>query len=605
MEVNFLATIDWVIIGIFFLIILAIGWVASKTAGKDTSEFFLGGRGMPWWLLGISMVACTFSADTPNLVTGMVRENGVAKNWAWWAFLITGMVTVFIYAKLWRRSGVMTDLEFYEKRYGGKPASFLRGFRSIYLGLFFNVLIMGSVTLAAIKIGSVMFGFEPWVIVVGASLVVVIYAALGGIKGVIWADFFQYGIAMFGAIYAVIVALRQPEVGGLGNLLTKLADSGKLTIFPDFSNPSVYIPLLLIPVAVQWWAVWYPGAEPGGGGYIAQKMLAAKNEKNAIGATMLFNFMHYAIRPWPWIIVALASLVIYPDLASIQADYPHIATEYLKDDIAYPVMLSKLGPGWLGMVVASIIAAYMSTIGTHLNWGSSYVVNDFYKRFVKPDASEKHFVAIGRLTTVLLMVLAGILSLTLLDNATQAFNILLLSGAGSGAIYLLRWFWWRINAWTEIIAMIVATTVAVVLVVFIDDAAMKTNYLDGFTVKLLINVGLTTVAWIVTTFVTKPEKPEVLRGFYKLTWPGGPGWKKVVQAAEADGDMIDENNKGHKWEMPVQILLVFIGCVVIYFSLFSIGNFLYGNFLLASGLLVVAAIGVYILFKSFGKLRAN
>ncbi len=605
MEVNFLATIDWVIIGIFFLIILAIGWVASKTAGKDTSEFFLGGRGMPWWLLGISMVACTFSADTPNLVTGMVRENGVAKNWAWWAFLITGMVTVFIYAKLWRRSGVMTDLEFYEKRYGGKPASFLRGFRSIYLGLFFNVLIMGSVTLAAIKIGSVMFGFQPWVIVVGASLVVVIYAALGGIKGVIWADFFQYGIAMFGAIYAAIVALRQPEVGGLGNLLSKLADSGKLTIFPDFSDPSVYIPLLIIPVAVQWWAVWYPGAEPGGGGYIAQKMLAAKNEKNAIGATMLFNFMHYAIRPWPWIIVALASLVIYPDLASIQADYPHIATEYLKDDIAYPVMLSKLGPGWLGLVVASIIAAYMSTIGTHLNWGSSYVVNDFYKRFVKPDASEKHFVAVGRLTTVLLMVLAGILSLTLLDNATQAFNILLLSGAGSGAIYLLRWFWWRINAWTEIIAMIVATSVAVVLVVFIDDASMKTQYLDGFTVKLLINVGLTTLAWIVTTFVTRPEKPEVLRNFYRLTWPGGPGWKKVVQDAEADGDMIDENNKGYKWEMPIQILLVFIGCVVIYFSLFAIGNFLYGNFLLASGLLVIAAIGIYILFRSFGKLRAN
>ena len=605
MEVNFLVTIDWVIIGVFFTIVLGIGWVASKTAGKNTSEFFLGGRGMPWWLLGISMVACTFSADTPNLVTGMVRESGVAKNWAWWAFLITGMVTVFIYAKLWRRSRLMTDLEFYEIRYGGKPASFLRGFRSIYLGLFFNVLIMGSVTLAAIKIGSVMFGFDPWVIVVGASLVVVIYAALGGIKGVIWADFFQYGIAMFGAVYAAIVALRQPEVNGLGNLLSKLADSGKLSILPDFSDPSVYIPLLIIPVAVQWWAVWYPGAEPGGGGYIAQKMLSAKNEKNAIGATMLFNFMHYAIRPWPWIIVALASLVIYPDLASIKADFPHVATEYLKDDIAYPVMLSKLGPGWLGLVVASIIAAYMSTIGTHLNWGSSYVVNDFYKRFLKPEASEKHLVGVGRITTVLLMVLSGILSLTLLDNATQAFNILLLSGAGSGAIYLLRWFWWRINAWTEIMAMIVATAVAVVLVVFIDDADMKTRYLDGFTVKLLINVGLTTITWLVTTLVTKPEKPEVLRKFYKLTWPGGPGWKKVIRDAEADGEMIDENNKGYKWEMPIQILLVFIGCVVIYFSLFSIGNYLYGNFMLASGLLVVAAIGTYILFRSFGKLRAN
>jgi SSS family solute:Na+ symporter len=600
-----LQTIDWVIVGIFFIIVLAIGWVASKTAGKSSSEFFLGGRGMPWWLLGISMVACTFSADTPNLVTGMVRENGVAKNWAWWAFLITGMVTVFIYAKLWRRSGVMTDLEYYEKRYSGKAASFLRGFRAIYLGLFFNVLIMGSVTLAAIKIGGVMLGLDPWVVVVGASTVVVIYAALGGIKGVIWADFFQYGIAMFGAVYAAIVALRQPEVGGLNNLLSSLADTGKLSLIPDFTDASVYIPLLIIPVAVQWWAVWYPGAEPGGGGYIAQRMLAAKNEKNAIGATLLFNFMHYAIRPWPWIIVALASIMIYPDLASIKAEFPTIADKYLKDDIAYPVMLSKLSPGWLGLVVASIIAAYMSTIGTHLNWGSSYVVNDFYKRFVKPDATETQMVAMGRITTVILMVLAGTVSLTFLDNATEAFNILLLSGAGSGAIYILRWFWWRINAWTEIVAMIVATVVGVILVVFVEDATVANSILDGFTMKLLISISFTTVAWILTTFLTKPENKETLRTFYRLTLPGGPGWKRVVEDAEADGDMINEGNKGQPWEMPIQLLLVFIGCVVIYSSLFAIGNFLYGNTLTASIMLVVAALGTVFLFKSFGKLRAN
>jgi len=600
-----LAIIDWIIVGIFFVIVLSIGWVASRTAGKSSSEFFLGGRGMPWWLLGISMVACTFSADTPNLVTGMVRENGVAKNWAWWAFLITGMVTVFIYAKLWRRSGVMTDLEYYEKRYGGKAASFLRGFRSLYLGIFFNCLIMGSVTLAAIKIGGVMLGLEPWIVVVGASIVVVIYAALGGIKGVIWADFFQYGIAMFGAVYAAIVALRQPEVGGLGNLLSELSTTDKLSFLPDFSDASVYIPLLIIPIAVQWWAVWYPGAEPGGGGYIAQRMLAAKNEKNAIGATMLFNFMHYAIRPWPWIIVALASILIYPDLASIKSEFPNIADEYLKDDIAYPVMLSKLNPGWLGLVVASIIAAYMSTIGTHLNWGSSYVVNDFYKRFVKPDATEKQMVSVGRITTVVLMVFAGTLSLTLLDNATQAFNILLLSGAGSGAIYILRWFWWRINAWTEIVAMIVATVVGIILVVVVEDASLANNMLDGFTMKLLIAVGCTTIAWIVTTFVTKPETQETLRSFYRLTRPGGPGWAKVIREAEADGDMIDEENAGKPWEMPIQILLVFIGCVVVYSSLFSIGSFLYGNTLTGSLLLVVAALGTVFLFKSFGKLRAN
>lgn len=600
-----LQAIDWVIVGIFFMIVLSIGYVASKTAGKSSSEFFLGGRGMPWWLLGISMVACTFAADTPNLVTGMVRENGVAKNWAWWAFLITGMVTVFIYAKLWRRSGVMTDLEYYEKRYSGKAASFLRGFRSLYLGLFFNCLIMGNVTLAAIKIGGVMLGLEPWIIVVGASTVVVLYAALGGIKGVIWADFFQYGIAMFGAVYAAIVALRQPEVNGLNNLLSSLADTNKLSFLPDFSDASVYIPLLIIPIAVQWWSVWYPGAEPGGGGYIAQRMLAAKDEKNAIGATLLFNFMHYAIRPWPWIIVALASILIYPDLASIKAEFPNIADKYLKDDIAYPVMLSKLSPGWLGLVVASIIAAYMSTIGTHLNWGSSYVVNDFYKRFIKPDATEKQMVNMGRITTVVLMIFAGVLSLTFLDNATEAFNILLLSGAGSGAIYLLRWFWWRINAWTEIVAMIVATVVGVILVVFVEDAALATKNLDGFTMKLLIAVACTTVAWITTTFLTKPESKETLRSFYRLTLPGGPGWKKVVADAEAEGDMINEGNEGKPWEMPIQLLLVFIGCVVIYSSLFSIGSFLYGNTLTAIVMLVLAILGTIFLFKSFGKLRAN
>lgn len=601
-----LSRIDWIIIAIFFVIVISIGWIASRTAGKNISEFFLGGRGMSWWLLGISMVACTFSADTPNLVTGMVRENGVAKNWAWWAFLITGMVTVFIYAKLWRRSNVVTDLEFYEKRYGGKPAAFLRGFRSLYLGLFFNVLIMGSVTLAAIKIGAVMFGLQPLTTVLIASVTVVIYAGLGGLKGVIWADFFQYSIAMAGAVYAAIVAMQQPEVtaiGGMQGIIGKLGET--VEFIPDFSNPSVYVPLLIIPIAVQWWSVWYPGAEPGGGGYIAQRMLAAKNEKNAIGATLLFNFAHYALRPWPWIIVALASMIIYPDLASIKADFPHIDPTYLKDDIAYPVMLSKLKPGWLGLVVASLIAAYMSTIGTHLNWGSSYIVNDFYKRFARPGASDKEYVLMGRISTLVLMILAAVVALFFLNNATQAFNILLLSGAGSGAIYLLRWFWWRINAWTEIIAMIGATIVAVILVFFIDDQTIATNVLDGFTMKLLIAVTLTSVIWIITTLVTKPENKQVLRDFYKLSNPGGPGWKKVVTDAAKDGEIINKKDLGKPWEMPIQILLVFIGCIVIYSSLFAIGNFVYGRTLYGFILLTIAGIGTYFLFKSFNKLRAN
>ncbi|PIB34662.1 Na+:solute symporter [Reichenbachiella sp. 5M10] len=599
-----LETIDWVIIGVFFVIVLGIGWQASRSAGQSSSEFFLGGRGMPWWLLGISMVACTFSADTPNLVTGFVRENGVVKNWAWWAFLITGMVTVFIYARLWRKSAVSTDLEFYELRYGGKRASFLRGFRAIYLGVFFNCLIMGSVTLAAIKIGGVMLGLDPWVVVVGASIVVVIYSALGGIKGVVWADFFQYGIAMFGAVYAAYVALSQPEVGGLTNLITHPAVQSKLSVVPDFTDPSVWVPLLLFPIAVQWWAVWYPGAEPGGGGYIAQRMLSAKDEKNAVGATLLFNFAHYALRPWPWIIVALASIIIYPDMASIQAEFPNIDPTYLKDDIAYPVMLSKLGSGWLGLVVASIIAAYMSTIGTHLNWGSSYFVNDFYKRFVKPDASEKQMVAMGRMTTVVLMFFAGTLSLTILDNATDAFNILLLSGAGSGAIYLFRWFWWRINALTEIVAMVVATVLAVVLTLFVDDATVATALLDGMTMKILITTGVVTVAWLGTALFTAPEDKEVLRSFYKLTRPGGPGWKKVVEEAAQDGQPCDEN-EGITWQMPRQVLLIFIGCTVIYSSLFAIGGFVYSNWTQGTILSVVAVLGTVMLFKVMSKLKLN
>ncbi len=600
-----LQTADWLIVAIFFIIVLTIGWTASKTAGKDTTQFFLGGRGMPWWLLGISMVACTFSADTPNLVTGMVRESGVARNWTWWAFLITGMVTVFIYAKLWRRSNVMTDLEYYELRYSGKAASFLRGFRSLYLGVFFNSLIMGTVTLAAIKIGGIMLGIPPWLAVVGGSVVVMIYATLGGLKGVIWADFFQYSIAMFGAVLAAVIAVRQPEIGGIRNLLSNPDLQDKLKVLPDFSDRSVWIPLLLIPIAVQWWSVWYPGAEPGGGGYIAQRMLSAKNEKNAIGATMLFNFAHYALRPWPWIIVALASLMIYPDLNSIRDKFPAIAENYLKDDIAYPAMLAKLGTGWLGLVTASLIAAYMSTIGTHLNWGSSYVVNDFYRRFVRPEAPEKELVLMGRITTVTLMLIAGGLALTLLNNATQAFNILLLSGAGTGAIYLLRWFWWRINAWTEIVAMIVATILAVVLVLFIPDEKIAFAGLDGFTSKLLISVFTTTIAWLLTTFLTSPEKPETLRKFYRATRPGGPGWRKVIEKARADGDMIDEKYYGKKWEMPLQILCVFIGIIVIYSSLFSIGSFVYAKPLTGIILGVIALAGIYFLFKSFDKLRTE
>lgn len=595
-----LSTIDWVIIGVFFIIVLSIGWVASKTAGKSTDEFFLGGRSMPWWLLGVSMVACTFSADTPNLVTGMVREDGVSKNWAWWAFLITGMVTVFIYAKLWRRSNVHTDLEFYELRYSGKAASFLRGFRSLYLGILFNCLIMGTVTLAAIKIAAVMFGLPPLVTVIGASVGVVIYASLGGIKGVIWADFFQYGIAMFGAVYAAYVAVSQPEIGSLGQLLEHPAVVGKLSFLPDLTNTSNLVTLLIIPIAVQWWAVWYPGAEPGGGGYIAQRMLSAKDEKNAIGATLFFNFAHYALRPWPWIIVALASLVIFPDLASIKAEFPQITDQYLGDDVAYPAMLTRLSPGWLGLVIASLIAAYMSTIGTHLNWGSSYIVNDFYKRFVKPEAGQKELVMVGRISTVTLMIVTAIFALTILNNATQAFDLLLLSGAGTGSIYLLRWFWWRINAWTEIVAMLAATVNAFILVLLIPDAMVANEILDGFTMKLLLATGITTIVWIIATYMAPAEDMETLKKFYKQTHPGGPGWRKVKEALLAEGDTSIDPSK--KWDLPHLILSVFIGCISIYSALFGIGSIVYGDLIQGFLLLLLFGGGLYFLFKLRTKL---
>jgi Na+/proline symporter len=511
------------------------------------------------------------------------------------------MVTVFIYAKLWRRSNLTTDLGMYELRYGGKAASFLRGFRALYLGVLFNCLIMGTVTLAAIKIGSIMFGLAPITIVISLSIIVVIYSALGGIKGVIWADFFQFGISMFGAVYAAYVVIQEPEIGSLSNLISHPNVIDKISLLPDISNPSVLISLFIIPIAVQWWAVWYPGSEPGGGGYIAQRMLAAKDEKNAIGATLLFNVAHYALRPWPWIIVALASLVLYPDLMSIKAEFPHITDQYLGEDIAYPVMLTKLGPGWLGLVVASLIAAFMSTISTHLNWGASYLVSDFYQRFIKPEASEKELVRTGRWATVGLMIFSAVLALTILQNATQAFDILLLSGAGSGAIYLLRWFWWRINAWTEIMAMISATIVAVILVFWISDDAVATQWVDGSTVKLLIAVLITTIVWIVTTYVTKPESMDVLIQFCNQVHPGGPGWKKVVVYAEKAGISIAKSDE--KWDVPVSLLNVFLGSIGIYSALFSIGYFVYGNWGMGQIFAGIFMLSIYFMLRTWPKMN--
>ena len=527
-----LSNFDFTIIFSLFAVILTIGIYVGKTSGKNTNQYFLSGRNMPWWLLGLSMVATTFSTDTPNLVTDIVRTNGVSGNWVWWAFLVTGLLTVFVYAKLWRKSEVNTDIEFYELRYGGKPARFLRSFRAVYLGIIFNVLAMAGVTLAAIKIGQVMLGLDPVATVVIAGFITVVFSAIGGFKGVVYTDFILFFVAMAGSIGAAYYLVNLPEIGGLSNLISNENISSKLSIVPSFDNPDVYIPLLIVPLAVQWWSSWYPGAEPGGGGYIAQRMLAAKNENHAIGATFFFNVMHYALRPWPWIIVALASLVIFPDLASIQEAFPNISADKLGQDLAYPAMLTMLPSGLLGIVVASLGAAYMSTISTHLNWGSSYIVNDFYKQQINKNASEKELVNIGRISTVTLFVLSSAFAL-LLTNALQLFDVILMFGAGTGLIFILRWFWWRINAWSEISAMFVSGFISIILnfsslgdVLFSDSGQFPSYY------KFPVVVLITTIIWVLVTFLTKPDTSESLINFCKKTNPGGPGWKKIKMEAK-------------------------------------------------------------------------
>ena len=576
-----LSTLDWYIIAAFFIVSLIIGIVVSRKAGSSSTEFFLSGRNMPWWLLGISMVATTFSADTPNLVTDIVRKNGVSGNWVWWAFLLTGMLTVFVYAKLWRRSGILTDLEFYEIRYGGRNAAFLRGFRAIYLGVFFNIMIMATVCLAAIKIGGVMLGLSSGETLLIASIVTVLYSSLGGLRGVIITDFFQFILAMVGTVWAANVMLDLPQVGGLDALLANKEVASLTSFLPDFSDTESLIPLLIIPLAVQWWSVWYPGSEPGGGGYIAQRMLAAKDEQNAMGATLLFNVSHYALRPWPWIIIALCSVVVFPTLDSIQAAFPHIDASIINDDLAYPAMLTFLPAGLLGLVIASLVAAFMSTISTHLNWGSSYVVNDFYKRFVKPDASEKELVMVGRVSTLLLMVLAALFALAL-SNAFQAFNILMQIGAGTGLIFILRWFWWRINAWTEISGMVISFIVALVLEVIAPNL-VPTNY------KLLVGVGITTVGWLTVTFLTQPETEETLKGFCNHVNPT-VGWKNH----RSENSVVVGN-------LPLQILGMFLGCTIVYTALFATGSFVYGNIVAGLSLAGTSAVCLFLVARLWKK----
>ena len=653
--------LDATIIVVFLLSVISIGVAATKKASKSAADFFLSGRSMPWWLLGVSMVACTFSCDTPNLVTDIVRRQGVSGNWAWWAFLLTGMLTVFVYAKLWRRSALNTDLGFYEIRYSGKPAAILRGFRALYLGVFFNVMIMGSVSLAAIKIGQVIFGLSPLMTLVYAMIGVGIYATLGGLTGSIWADFYQYSIAMIGAIFAAVYAIKTSDLGGfssMSGMIDKFGELGiqaKLSLFPSFSEGglSTVMTILILPVAIQWWNVWYPGAEPGGGGYIAQRMLSAKDEKNAVGATLLFNFLHYAIRSWPWLLVALASLIVFPitptaekdaakawlkdnaaivqtyeneqtklvaeqvalirqkraeanGIGSLAKAFPKVDEHYLKDDLAYPAMISRMPKGWLGLIVASLIAAYMSTIATQLNWGSSYVVQDFYLRFINPSADSKKAVAVGRISMVSLLVLTALVALWL-QSAKDSFDILLQIGAGTGLLYILRWFWWRINAWSEISAMIISFLVACFfqwaagplgVESALENAGML-KVMDYSSWKLIIGVLITTIGWVCVTYLTKPEKEEILTSFCQKIHAGGPGWKQIAaKLSEAD-------HPKEAWDVPTGILCMMIGCLAVWSFLFGIGYLLYGQQTLGIVLVVISVVSTTGLMKLAGKTKLS
>jgi|LauGreDrversion4_2_1035121.scaffolds.fasta_scaffold06830_6 SSS family solute:Na+ symporter len=616
-----LETIDWIIMAVAFAIYLGIGLFVGKDAGKDYDSYFLSGRSMPWWLLGTSMVATTFATDTPNLVAGIVRRDGVMGNWVWWAFLLTGSTTVFLFAKLWRRSNVLTDIEFYELRYSGKPAAFLRGFRAVYLGVFFNVIIMANVTLAAIKIGGVLLGLTPMQSILIASVITVSYSMVGGLTGVLLTDLVQFGVAMVGSIWAAHYILGLPEVGGLASLVARPEVQLKMAMLPDFSqmHGEPFLALFLIPLMVQWWSAYYPGAEPGGGGYVVQRVLAAKSEGHAVGATLFFNVMHYALRPWPWILVALASLVIYPmdppeqiaaaqsaieragdpakvdeatrlaarGVTSLRASFPKMPEAQIAHDLAYPALLTRLPAGLLGIVVTSLIAAYMSTMSTQVNWGSSILVNDVYRRFIKPSASENQMVWVGRFGTLALMAVSCGVAL-LLQDALSSFELLLQIGAGTGLLLLLRWFWWRINAAAEITAMVVSFGVAVA---FFALKRAGIGVPSGSS-QMLIGVAVTTVSWILVALITPPTDEATLREFYRRIQPGGPGWAYVLGRAEHERLQI--RNTQLKSDLPIGLLASAGATAGIWALIFASGYYLYGRPMAALGMGIVAAIGAAI-----------
>ncbi len=564
---------DWLLVAAYFVITILVGIIFSRRASGSIVDFFVSGRSLPWWLAGTSMVATTFAADTPLAVTGLVARNGIAGNWLWWNFLMSGMLTVFFYARLWRRSGVLTDVEFTEIRYSGKPAAVLRGFRALYLALPINAIIMGWVTLAMAKILGVVLGVGKVEAIVAALLVVLIYSTLAGLWGVVITDFIQFFIAMTGSVALAFFGLS--AVGGLSGLRERLAElyphsQSLFSFFPQVGTEWMPLSAFLVYIAVQWWAAWYPGAEPGGGGYIAQRIFSAKDEKHSLLATLWFNIAHYALRPWPWIIVALVSMALYPNLADKEAGYVKVMVEHM------PV-------GFLGLMVAAFMAAFMSTISTQLNWGSSYLINDFYRRFLVKNASERHYVWASRAATVLTMVIAAVVTL-FLNTISGAWRFLLALGAGTGSVYILRWYWWRINAWSEIAAMTASFFTAVGLQTL---GGLSTEKPAEFAVVMLVTVGVSTLTWVIVTLLTPPESKETLHSFYKRVHPGGIGWAPIqrelgIQPKEALWrDFID-------WVA---------GCILVYASLFGIGKLILGATGTGVLYLAVAAVGAVVIYR--------
>jgi SSS family solute:Na+ symporter len=579
-SLRLMAIIDWLLVGVYLAASAAIGVYYSRRAGRSTQDFFLSGRNLPWWLAGTSMVATTFAADTPLAVTELVAANGIAGNWLWWNFVFGGMLTVFFFARLWRRAGVMTDVEFTELRYSGKPAAFLRGFRALYLGLFLNCIIMGWVNVAMATILQGLFGIPAGQVILyvaGCMMLVALYSALSGLWGVAVTDVFQFVIAMIGTIVLAFIVLGLPEVGGIAGLKQHLP-AWRFQFFPSIGGDApmgagsalaLSTVAFLAYIGIQWWASWYPGAEPGGGGYVAQRMLSAKDEKHSLLATLWFTIAHYCIRPWPWILVGLATLVLYPGLTDAKLGYVY-------------VMRDHLPTGLLGLLVAAFFAAYMSTIATHLNWGTSYIVNDFYRRFVARSKDEQHYVGISRAVTLLLMVVSILLTLVI-TTISGAWSFIIEAGAGLGLVLILRWYWWRVNAWSEISAMIAP---------FVGYALVRYTTEIRFPQSLFVIVGFTTLVWLVTTFLTKPTDVGTLRRFFERVHPGG-WWKPV--ASELPHVQQDSG-------LSVLIIDWIAGVTLVYSVLFGFGKLILGEPLAALPFLIVACVAGILLYRHLSKI---